>query len=125
MTKLKKLFPLSFAFKKNPVMLFVGILIYLVANSIVIGLINLIPTVLMLPLFLFAIPYLGWILLFLLLIPVLLYLFFIILLSNVLTYVAALINIYTYAGIAVSFVAYAKCEESAVEIAAEETVDAE
>ena len=118
MTRLKKLFPLSFAFSKNPLKLFLGILIYLVANAVVIGVLNSILSALLAPLVIFAIPYLGWILLLLLFIPVILY---INILNYVFTYAIALINIYTYAGIVVSFVAYAKYEEPVAEI--EETVE--
>ena len=122
MTKLKKLFPLSFVFTKNPLVLFLGILIYLVANALVIGILNFLPSLLLLPLAFFAIPWLGWILLLILCIPVLLYIGFVLLLSIVLSYVGALVNIYTYAGIAVCFVAYAKDDEPAAEA---EIVEAE
>ena len=123
MTRLKKLFPLSFAFCKNPVKLFLGILLYLVANAVVIGVVNAVFSALLAPLAFFLIPYVGWILFFLLMIPVIIY---VSVLNWALTYLAALINIYTYAGIAISFVAYAKYEEPVAELAdPAEAVEAE
>ena len=115
MTRLKKLFPLSFAFSKNPLKLFLGILIYLVANAVVIGVLDSILSALLAPLMIFFIPYVGWILFALLAIPVIMY---VTVLNYVFTYAIALINIYTYAGIVVSFVAYAKYEEPVAEVAA-------
>ena len=118
MTRLKKLFPISFAFCKNPLFLFIGILIYLVANAVVISILDAILSAFLAPLIFFAIPYVGWILLLLLFVPVIMYATVI---SYISTYATALINIYTYAGIVVSFVAYAKYEEPVAEIA--ETVE--
>ena len=117
MTKLKKLFPLSFKFNKSPVKLFLGILLYLVFNAVAACVIDIVISIFMAPLLIFAIPYVGWILA-LLCFPLLF--IYILVLSYVNSFALSLIKIYAIAGIVVSFIAYAKSEDEEPE---EETED--
>lgn len=117
MTKLKKLFPLSFKFNKSPVKLFLGILLYLVFNAVAACVIDIVISIFMAPLLIFAIPYVGWVLA-LLCFPLLF--IYILVLSYINSFALSLIKIYVIAGIVVSFIAYAKSEDEEPE---EETED--
>jgi hypothetical protein len=122
MTKLKKLFPISFKFTQSPLKLFLGILIYLVVNIVAAMVVDTVISLFMAPMLIFVIPYIGWAL-------ALLFLPFIIVYVTVLSYVnsiaLSLLNIYVTAGIVVSFIAYAKSEGEEPEAVEESDGEAE
>ena len=122
MTRLKKLFPLSFAFCDKPVRLFLGILLYYVFGTVASFVLSGIFSLLLAPLLLFAIPWIGWILLLVLCVPVIIY---VILLYCALIYASAILSVYINAGIVISFIAYAKYEDAVEEIPEAENAPAE
>ena len=120
MTKLKKLFPLSFTFCKNPVNILLGALIY-AAISVVGGfLITTVFNIIVIPFtFLSLIPIIGWFII----LPI--FSFVSTLLTLVINAVTFLLGAYAYAGIAVAIINYVNAEEEAPveEEATEETAE--
>jgi len=122
--KLKKLFPLSFAFSKNIGKLLLGAIIYLAIETVAGIVISILSFMISIPVIILAIPYVGWllaILLFTLLLPVgIILVVLYIALDLALTYALTLVSLYVKAGIIVSIIAYVtgKDEEPAVEEAA-------
>ena len=118
MTKLKKLFPLSFKFYNSPKSLILGALIY---GAIAIGVPYVITLVLNMVLtpfaFLAVIPIIGWFLI----LPI--YSFVVAVLNIAINAVSFAIGAYAYAGIAVALMNYVKAEDTAEEETAEETAE--
>ena len=110
MTKLKKLFPLSFKFCENPKKLILGALIY---GAIAMGIPVVLATVINMLLTPFAalacIPIIGWFII----LPI--YSFVVTILNIALNAVSFVIGAYAYAGIAVAVMNYVKAEDEVVE----------
>lgn len=121
LTKLKKLFPLSFMFSQNVWKLLLGAVIYLGINEVAITVLSGILTFAMIPVVIAMIPVYGWIL-GIIFFPIVLICF---VLTLALTFAINIVSLYVQFGIIVSIIAHVTAEDEPVVVAEVEAPVAE